>query len=454
VNLFSAVLAALTLAQIYWISRLLGAGRVAALVGPIGLAITEVFWWHAVIAEVYTAASAFLALVILLCLLWKNTRNVGYLFAAGLVGGLSLGVHNTVNLAAPAVVVFLLVSRCNKSGWIRAVLGAAAGIVLFLAAFFWMDILNPPASFNNVVGPSSDLWGYPKAEFQSHIKRFEFLFFAAQWRSAMFSSTPAQVNDHAELYFTSLQKAFPWPVIAMTGLGVLALFLGSLVRRKPLWAEGLFLVLTWLVLFFYIINYDIGDIYTFYIPTYVPVMSTAGAGLGILVSGVMAPFRRWGALAVVRAVGGLLALVVLFFAFWPSRQLVVRCWDAQRITFLDGTDYEWYPYPVHDPASPHDVAERIVSHLQPDAILFTDWSQLYDVFYVANVEAGKPGIVAHETYPFVGEHQRFSRQATEYIRENIANHPVYFTQTDPDLQRDYRFLMVDSSIPLYRLQPR
>jgi hypothetical protein len=76
------------------------------------------------------------------------------------------------------------------------------------------------------------------------------------------------------------------------------------------------------------------------------------------------------------------------------------------------------------------------------------------VFYLANVEMGKPGIAAHEMYPYVADHQRFSRQATEYIRENIAQHPVYFTQTDPDLLQEFTFVTVDSSIPLYRLQTK
>ncbi len=52
VNLFSAVCAALTLALVYLLARLLGGWRAAAVVGAAALGICRLFWWHAVIAEV------------------------------------------------------------------------------------------------------------------------------------------------------------------------------------------------------------------------------------------------------------------------------------------------------------------------------------------------------------------------------------------------------------------
>jgi hypothetical protein len=102
VNLFSAVMAAVTVAGVYLATRLLAGARLAAVLGALALAVSYTFWTQATIAEVYTSATAFAALVLIGLLAWYRTGSRRALFLAGLCGGLSLGVHSTVGLLAPA----------------------------------------------------------------------------------------------------------------------------------------------------------------------------------------------------------------------------------------------------------------------------------------------------------------------------------------------------------------
>src|SRR5829696_19628 len=75
VNLLSACAAALALALLYLLGRRLGSRASAALVGPLALAVCNLFWWHAVMAEVYTLGTVFLAGMLLLLYTWRHTGN-------------------------------------------------------------------------------------------------------------------------------------------------------------------------------------------------------------------------------------------------------------------------------------------------------------------------------------------------------------------------------------------
>ena len=453
VNLFSAMMGALALAQMVWIGRLLGGGRIASLLAPLAVGVSPIYWWQTVIAEVYTPAAAFMAGVVLMVLLWRCSGNGWHLFAAGVLGGLSLGVHNTVSLAAPGVVVYLLVRRCNRQDWLKAVTGALVGLALYLAAFFGLDALSAPGSFTEVVRPNADVWGYTLDDFASPLKRFEFLAFAVQWRGQMFSMDTQSVFNASGAYFDRLRDGFPWAVRLLATLGTLALFVYPQRDGQRSWREGLFIGVTWATLFFYLINYNIGDIDTFYIPGYILLFSTAGAGIMSIIDLVMRLIKarnsgHLGSFAV-----GLVSLLIVGLALLPARERVVAAWEARQITFLNGTGKEWYPYPLSQPEAPAWYARQVVQRLEPNAIVFTTWDHLYGVLYVASVERDRDDVQIHELYPF-GSEGKVSPQMSAYIAEQIKKRPIYLTWDDEYLRSHYRLKVVDFSIPVFQLVER
>jgi asparagine N-glycosylation enzyme membrane subunit Stt3 len=87
VNLFSAIMASLTIVGVYLSGRMIVKYRIIALMGSFALAISPTFWSQAVIAEVYTSGAVFLVFILFFLLYWDSTRRPEMLFIAGFLGG-------------------------------------------------------------------------------------------------------------------------------------------------------------------------------------------------------------------------------------------------------------------------------------------------------------------------------------------------------------------------------
>jgi len=172
-NLMSAVFGAITVGLAYLIGVILTHNRWTPLAGAAALAVSYTFWTQAIIAELYTAASALMMGVILLILLWDRLGSPRYLFFAGLLGGISPAAHLSVALMAPAALVFLVVKRANPRSWDRALLGISTGLLLWLVSFVLLDSIESPTSYYNaVMRPSLSEWELTEADFDTLPKRF------------------------------------------------------------------------------------------------------------------------------------------------------------------------------------------------------------------------------------------------------------------------------------------
>lgn len=154
VNLASAMASALTIAFLFWSiahlsRRLLGKSELeiskgetmavigAALIGSLGYAFTDTFWFSAVEGEVYAQSSLFTAMVFWAILKWENVADEPHanrwLVLVAYLMGLSIGVHLLNLLAIPAI-VFVYYYRLNpvrsKIGWWKA-FGLSIAILAF-----------------------------------------------------------------------------------------------------------------------------------------------------------------------------------------------------------------------------------------------------------------------------------------------------------------------------------
>ncbi|MBK6847848.1 MAG: DUF2723 domain-containing protein [Proteobacteria bacterium] len=93
VNLMSAVFGALAVGLAYAVTRALGARPLAAAIGGATLGAGSLFWFQAVIAEVYTPGISALLLVLWLLLRGDVRDRDRWLVAAALLAGLALGLH-------------------------------------------------------------------------------------------------------------------------------------------------------------------------------------------------------------------------------------------------------------------------------------------------------------------------------------------------------------------------
>jgi len=276
VNLFSAIMAALAVTGVYLAARLLSLNHWASLFGAVVLSVSYTLWSQAVIAEVYTAAAAF-AVFILVCVLgWGKTGKSSLLFAAGVLGGLSLGVHTTVALLAPGVLVYLWLHRKEHPGmWRPAISGALVGVLLWVAVFIALDLNYPPSNiFNGAYETARSDWGLSQEDIQKPWVRIWFVATGQQWRRPLDFDLGDMIGQAWE-YFSMLPREFSFVTILFMLLG-----LGYLIlkRRNVAALLGISLATHWLVSF----NYRIWDIYVFYITGYVILVILAAAGLDLV----------------------------------------------------------------------------------------------------------------------------------------------------------------------------
>lgn len=420
VNLFSAVMGALTLVSIYLAGRGLAWSRGAASYAALILMISHTFWSQAVIAEVYTPGAWFMALVLAMILVWYTTGHPRALFLAGVCGGLGLGVHASVGLMAPAIGLFLWLNRRRwPRWWWPALAGAMVGLALYLAAFLAVDLHAPPANiFHAAYGPSRSFWDLTEADLASPWKRIWFVGTAGQWRSAAFADPGRLMPERLAQFVQGLPREFAWPALGLAALGLIAIS----------WRDGrlgaLFLSALAIQLGFYF-NYSAWDIYVFYIPSYLLLALLAGAGLDALLQLVG---RQWPAR--VRALPAGVALLAMGLSMWP---MLAPRWEAIRDGEVPFAGEQAYPYD-RNADTLHRTAMATVSQLEPNAIVFTDWYWLYPCYYVAHIELGRTDLQFVETAPR-NDKGGLASSVIEFVREKIEVHPIYFTQRVQALER-------------------
>jgi hypothetical protein len=241
-------------------------------------------------------------------------------------------------------------------------------------------------------------------------------------------------------YWHGLPGELSLLVIALAGVGMLSL----LVRR---YRVAVLFLLALTVHWAYTFNYAIWDLYVFYIPGYVLLTLLAAAGAGWLVDGFHRLVQRRRLRIVFEP---LLALAVLAGGLWPAFAPRLGLVTDGHLAF----DYESFRADDADVADLHDFVSATVRSLPPSAIVFTDWDRLYPLYYAAHIEQGRTDLVFHETIPQM-ENNRLADSSVAYVRANLPDHPVFFSERRPEITAaGYRLVPVRvGPAQLYRVQP-
>ena len=439
VNLFSAFCAALTVALVYLIIRKLGAGIVPALFGAITLALTPLLWKHATIAEIYTLSAACLALVLYAVLQWKEMRKPRWLFIASLFGGLSLGIHTIIALAAPALLIYLAVSPLARGDglWVRgkpAILGVLIGIVIFLSSFLLLDLRNSPAGYyNTVVRPSLSVWDMTSTDFDSPFERLAFLYFPPQFKGQFFNVPLNEVRTRL-MDFVDDASWNLW--LALIGLISLIVPWKDHPSR---WREAILLVIAILTFLGFAVTYNVYDFPVYYIPAILILAVLAGLGVDAIVR-IFALIPK-----LTRSAPVVFSVLVLFVGLYPYKGSVISSWQERIPPGLD----DWEKYYFEYPDARKLETEKILNTIEDNSIIFTDWDYAYDFYYGAHVLQGRTGMSFHETYPQEGVTQ-FADSAVSYIEANIDSRPVYFSERPSQLSAIFKIARAGSG--LFRIE--
>ncbi len=257
VNLASAVFGAVAVFLVYLVGLRLS-GRVwAAAVGALAFGVGGTFWSQAILAEVYTLNAVFVALVLLVLFVWRDTRRDRYLLLFAFLMGLSLSHHATSGLLLPAAAVFVSVTDRWKLRERRLLIKGAGLFILGLTPYLYLPIRGSMEPQIREADPTSILGFFrfvTGSEFLGSLGRGEV--------SARISSFPGYFLD--EFHIGLLLVAAVGVVVMRHRDRAGALLLGILFAG-------------WLV---HALVYNIFDYFLYFIPPYLVLALLIAVGVG------------------------------------------------------------------------------------------------------------------------------------------------------------------------------
>lgn len=298
VNLMSAVLGAGGVALLYGIVRLVARLRPVALAAALFFAFSRTFWSQAVIAEVYTPNLFWVALTLLLFLLWAEREETGrsgsgrFLLLGALALGLSLGTHLSNLGFIPAYGLFLLLVNPRSFRRPLPLVGAAGLFALACLQYLWLLYKGTNLTDAMMRGMSPTTWqGF-------------YNYTLGAFPQMKFAFSLPQIPERIVLYLDLLRQ----------NVGVVGTLLGLYGLAEMLWrrtAHFYLLVGMYLVHVVFFVQYRTFDLDVFFIPAHFLYVIAIGYGVARLFAHLAALGRRIPRREVRAALAGLVMLVLV-----------------------------------------------------------------------------------------------------------------------------------------------
>ena len=418
-NLMSAFFASLTVVLLYHAIRNIIQNRFAAWFAAMLFAVSNYFWQMALIAEVYTPLTAFLAGDLFLLSLWRKTGSKKYLLVFALLYGLTLTAHTSGILFAPAFAWLVLSTpHWKRSHWLLV----GPMFLLFLTGLTPFAYLSLRASTNPTIDysrfyPGVDLTTLSGLWWMISGKAYSFFVFGYSWQ---------EIPGELLRFGTYLWRNY-------LGIGVILGLAGIvwLWRKSPAWTVGVLLMFLANATFF--VNYRVMDKDTMFLPAYLAWAVFVAGGVLVLdkwISRILAP--------------GLLA---------PWQENVGRALPVIFILLGLVLNWRWVDLSKADNYSL--FAEDMLSGAAPDSVIVAPWSSAVVLEYYQVVEGRRPDLlVANRSRRDVARYYELWRQGlpdaeilaeikseeVELIDQYIDYRTVYAVEYDPDLAQKFEYL--------------
>ncbi len=417
-NLMSAVFASLTVVILYWTIENIIQHRFAAWCAAFLFAFSNYFWQMALVAEVYTPLTAFLAGDLLLVSLWRKHSLTKYLLAFSFLYGLTLTMHTSAILIAPAFAWLIL----SATGWRKphwTLVGPM--FILFLAAlspYLYLSIranAQPAIDYPRIYGidltTPSGLWWMVSGQ------AYSFFVFGYEWKDV-----PGEFLRFASYLWRNY-----------LGVGVILGVVGivRLWRKSRAWLIGLLLAFTANALFF--ANYRVMDKDTMFLPAYLIWAVFVAAGL----SAADRFLKRHQA-------GG------WFDTKWRKAVSVLPV-----LFILLGLGLNWRWVDISQADGYALFADQMMSATEPDSMIIASWSSAVVLEYYQVVEGQRPDLVIFNRSRFrAARYYELWRQGLPgdtilaeidseevgLIDQYIKERTMYAVEYDPVLAEKFEYL--------------
>lgn len=257
-NLLSAIFAVTACLFLFRMLKVFGLKNILAFATALSFGFTRTFWSQAIIAEVYTLNALFLSIVLYLLFLWRQTKRDRDFLLACAFYAFSFGNHLTMITLFPAIAY--LIFSTDKEVFVKPRLILTVLLFIILGALQY----------------SYSLWRYhdPSTLYMDmqtpNLNKLLYAVTGAHFKPKMYAFTPGQVLlQRIPMFFGLLWREY---------LILLPLIFFGFFRVRDL-RINLFFVLAILGNLFFALNYDIPDIFIYFIPTYLILAVYLGAGL-------------------------------------------------------------------------------------------------------------------------------------------------------------------------------
>ena len=341
VNLASAVFGAAAVFFVFVVCRQI-TGRVLPSVAAAALlAVSQTFWEQSVIAEVYTLHALFVALAISVLLLWRNTRQDRYLLLWAFIVGLSMTNHMTSGLLLLVGLLFVWLTERGKLSDRGLRLKAAVLFALGLTPYLYLPIraiVDPPFAAYDPDTPLKFLAFVSGVPFGQH----------------MFAFGPGELVDRLEMYRVYLSQQFHWFFVIIAVIGLMSLF----HRDRPVFTMLGLLYAGWLL---YALEYNIADIWVYFVPTY------------LIICVLVAP----GVIALIEGTRLVLSTVTLSSTLRAAPKVLVALTFLALLVPLVGANGTYLAADYSDQYEGRDTIEAVAENTASGATVITDGSSMW-----------------------------------------------------------------------------
>lgn len=259
-NLLSAVAASLAGAVLFLVIRETfdnsadWLSEAASLAAAGCFAFTDKYWSQAIISEVYALHIFLLTALLLVFFKWWNKPKKKYEYWFGLLAGLSLAHHVQSAIVIFALGTFILVRVSGKRRNLLVSIVRISGMS-FLGLLFYLYLpirssANPPVDWGNPENWQNFLWTVTGGQFKIFM-----------WQGISGKYDPLMYWFRAILFYAgNFWHQWYWLTILIP-FGIWHLWR---TRRSTF----LVLLLAFILLTFHALNYQVGDLDVYFIPTY------------------------------------------------------------------------------------------------------------------------------------------------------------------------------------------
>jgi hypothetical protein len=459
VNLNSAIFGATSVALLFLISYRFTHSLLASYYASFSLAVSHTFWWHSSTPEVYTLFVFLLLVSFIFFDQFERTDKSIFLIGSAFFLGLAASTHILAFLALPALGIYYLLSKRDRSFRISCTLSLRGGRASRRS--------NLPNLVRDCFGKNTLAMTKP---FLGFIAGFSLYIIQFIRMSANFPLNEIMGPVVGSTFLSQLGMFSPillggsllsYLFFLMVQFGPLGLVLGVLGVRKIFNDKDLFLrkIISFFVMFaLFGIFYRVTDQFTFFIASYIFWAMFMAIGSNYVFQ--LIPEKRRLLLPVV--LGLLLLTTPFFYTSLPRLAERVGLNDASigipqiGIGIRDGLAYYINPNKRGDDQAYH-FGYQTISNLAPDSIVIAEWytdtDEYFILRYFTKVQKVRPDVTVlgwptHD--PFKFDYQL----VLQVIEESFPERPVYLSSLSEKFYAASKLVEKYCIIPennLYRL---